>query len=501
MKLRKLISMREALADPAYFGALLGGDTWANWRVLLLAIVGEELTESEREAFRALTGRDNEPREPVSEFWAVIGRRGGKSRASGVLAAFLAGCCDWRGILAPGERGILPVLAINQMQAGQAFRFVKGVFEESPNLAALVENVTADTLSLVNGIDVRVQSASFRSIRGVTAISAICDEIAFWLNEGDASRNADKEIVAALRPALATTGGPLIAISSPYAKRGELYSAFRKSYGLDVDALVAHADSRTMNPSLPQRIVDRAYKDDPESASAEYGAQFRSDLEQFISRETVEGCVARGVAVRPPLTGVRYFAFVDPSGGSNDSMTLAIAHREEGRVLLDCMLEKRSPFHPDQTVGEFVGTLKQYRCLAVTGDRYAGEWPRERFQAYGIRYETAEKNRSELYLDMLPLLNSGKADLLDSQRLVSQLCGLERRTARSGKDSVDHAPGQHDDLANAVAGALTLCGSRLTSINISRETAQKIGASMDDLGRRARMGQLRPGGNRVPCFY
>ena len=59
---------------------------------------------------------------------------------------------------------------------------------------------------------------------------------------------------------------------------------------------------------------------------------------------------------------------------------------------------------------------------------------------------------------MLPMLNAGRCSLLDNQRLISQLCGLERRTARGGRDSIDHAPGGHDDIANAVAGALLLVG-------------------------------------------
>jgi len=84
-----------------------------------------------------------------------------------------------------------------------------------------------------------------------------------------------------------------------------------------------------MNPSLRQSVVDRAFEDDPESARAEYGAEFRSDIEQFVSRETVEACVTRGVTIRPPLSSVSYRAFVDPSGGSSDSMTLAVAHRED----------------------------------------------------------------------------------------------------------------------------------------------------------------------------
>jgi hypothetical protein len=53
-------------------------------------------------------------------------------------------------------------------------------------------------------------------------------------------------------------------------------------------------------------------------------------------------------------------------------------------------------------------------------------------------------------------LNSGRVELLDLPRLADQLTGLERRTARSGKDSIDHAPGTHDDIANAVAGSLLL---------------------------------------------
>ena len=124
MRLKKLITMREALESDGYFGRLLGGGSWAAWRVLLIAIVGEELTEDERAVFNSLTGREREPLEPVEEFWAVIGRRGGKTRSMAVLAAYIAGCVDHRDILAPGERGALPILAASTAQASQAFNFV-----------------------------------------------------------------------------------------------------------------------------------------------------------------------------------------------------------------------------------------------------------------------------------------------------------------------------------------------------------------------------------------
>ncbi len=51
-------------------------------------------------------------------------------------------------------------------------------------------------------------------------------------------------------------------------------------------------------------------------------------------------------------------------------------------------------------------------------------------------------------------MNSGNVELLDNRRLGGQLAGLERRVARGGKTSIDHAPGGRDDIANAAAGAL-----------------------------------------------
>jgi hypothetical protein len=141
-------------------------------------------------------------------------------------------------------------------------------------------------------------------------------------------------------------------------------------------------------------------------------------------------------------------------------MTIAIAHRDrDGRGVLDAVRERRPPFSPDDVVVEFSELLKGYGIRTVTGDRYGGQWPSERFRAHGIEYAPSEKSKSDIYRDLLPLLNSGKIELLDLPQLATQLVGLERRTARSGKDSIDHAPGAHDDVANSVSGALLLANT------------------------------------------
>jgi len=370
------------------------------------------------------------------------------------LAAYVAACVDHRHVLAPRERGVLPILAVSTAQAATAFNFLSGVFATAPNLKGLVERQTADTLTLASGVDIEVRPASYRTIRGVTSVAAICDEIAYW--RSDDSANPDREILNALRPGLATTGGPLVAISSPYAKRGELYSTFKRHFGQDGHRaiLVAKAPSRTMNPSLSAKVVDRAYEEDPDSAAAEYGAEFRSDIEQFISREAIEACVATGVKARSPLSGIRYAGFCDPSGGTTDAMAMAIAHQEGNVVVLDCLLERRPPFSPDSLCREFAATFQAYGVSKIFGDRYAGEWPREAFARYSIEYQPCSKTKSEIYAALLPLINSGRADLLDDKALIGQLVNLERRVGWGGRDSIDHGPGTHDDRINAAAGAL-----------------------------------------------
>jgi hypothetical protein len=205
---------------------------------------------------------------------------------------------------------------------------------------------------------------------------------------------------------------------------------------------------------VPPPFIASAYEDDPASASAEYGARFRTDVEGFVSPEVVQACVVRGRYELPPIDGKTYFGFCDPSGGSNDSMTLCISSREGNRVVIDVVREVVPPFSPESVVAEFAALLKRYRLSTIVSDRYAGQWTAEAFRRHGIQCDQAAKPKSDLYKDLLPVLNSGGVELLDHAKAIQQLCGLERRTARGGRDSIDHAPNAHDDLANVIAGAV-----------------------------------------------
>ena len=299
----------------------------------------------------------------------------------------------------------------------------------------------------------RLVRAIHRSTRGYTSIFVICDEVAFWPSDGP---HSDAEILRALGPTLATTGGPLICLSTPHARVGALYDAHQKYFGRDGDVLVWVAASAAMNPTLDARIIDRAYADDPESASAEYGAQFRSDLRSLFDPGVLDTCVTPGRPLElPPQAGIAYVAHVDTSGGREESFGLCIAHKETNNcVVVDLVREWTSPFKPPEVVADVAGLLKRYNCASVTGDKYGAQWVVSAFEQHAISYQANELNKSQLFIETLAIVNSRQCELPDHKRLLGQFAGLQRRVGSSGRDFVHHRDGQRDDLANAVAGAL-----------------------------------------------
>jgi hypothetical protein len=461
--MRPRISLRDALTDPHLLGHVLQGPSWLPWRVLLIAAMGEALTDEERPIFTQLTQRPHEPLQRVNELEAVIGRRGGKTTAMAALATYIAACCDHSDALARGENGVLLCVAQASHVAKKLLDFIEANLNDSEILRQLIKGRTQDSIELTNNISIEVRPASFRKLRGPTYVGIIADELAYWFTDSSYA-NPDVEVLAAARPGLLTTGGPLVMASSPYAKMGVLWDTFRKHYGPDgaPGVLVAKGGTRDFNATIPQAEIDRELERDRARNTAELLAEFRGDLESYIALEVVESCVGSYYEMAP-AAGTTYYAFTDPSGGSDDSFTLSISHRDGERVVIDCVREVKPPLSPEVVIDDFVSVVKSYHCHRVTGDRYGGEFPREQFRKRGISYDVSEKVKSDIYVDFLPLLNSGRVMLPRSEKLVRQLCSLERTTTRgSGKDTIDHPRdrGMHDDVANSVAGAAVLAARR-----------------------------------------
>jgi hypothetical protein len=449
------------MSDLQVFGtAFRDQRTWRAWEAFLAALFGLSMTPAQRQLFNECTGGRAPPQGGTNEAWLVCGRRSGKSFTLSLIAVYLACFRDWRPYLTAGERGTIMIIASDRKQARTIMSYIKGLLQSVDMLAATIEGETAESISLTNKVTIEIHTASFKTVRGYTIVAALLDEIAFWPTD-ELAADPDTEVINALKPAMATIpGAMLLCASSPYARKGALWSAYQKHYGKNSKVLVWQAATRVMNCTVPQAVVDDALSEDPSAASAEWLAIFRSDVEGYVTLEVVRACTSVGVHERPPERGVGYRGYVDMASGSgSDAACLAIAHRDNDRAVLDVLREVRPPFSAEQTVQDFAAVLRNYGLSRCTGDKYGAGLTVELFMRSGIRYVDAAKSTSDTYLDFLPALNSKLVDLLDSPRLAAQLVGLERRPGRA-RDSISHGRNGHDDLATATSGALCACLNR-----------------------------------------
>jgi hypothetical protein len=413
-------------------------------------LFGLPLDKKELELYRACTGRKKPPTSPLKELWCIIGRRGGKSFMAAIVAVYLALFHDYKQYLGPGEVGVVQIVAADRAQAQVILRYIKGILNSNSVFRQYILSELRESVELSNGIAIEVMSCSYRSIRGRTVVCSIFDEIAFWRVEG---ANPDKEILAATRPSMATIpNSKLMVISSPYARSGVLYETHRDYYGKDdPEILVWLAPTRVMNPTIPQKLIDRETEKDPTAARAEWYAEFREDIEEFLSLDAIEAvCVLDGALA--PSRDSSYLAFTDPSGGRADAFTLAIGHGSKEKLTVDLLKAWEPPFNPESVVNDIVEALRDYRINRIVGDRYGAAWVSSAFEKRGITYEPSEKNKSDLFLGLEGLINTRSVELPADKKLINELMALERRRGKSGKDIIQHPPRSKDDLANAIAG-------------------------------------------------
>jgi hypothetical protein len=111
----------------------------------------------------------------------------------------------------------------------------------------------------------------------------VLDETALFRDE--ASPQPDIEIYRACVPALLTTKGMMVGISTPFGQRGLLFERYRDYFGRDDDeVLVVKGSSTKLNPTLDQGWIDAELARDPEANKAEYSAEFRTALSAYIDR-------------------------------------------------------------------------------------------------------------------------------------------------------------------------------------------------------------------------
>lgn len=498
----RIPTVPEFIEDPEYLGLVYS----APQRALLKAIYGLELTAEERDIWGECTGRRTYTAgQAVSEATVIAGARSGKdSRIAAPLALYEALYGDYP--IARGEPTVIPLVAQDGEGSEIAFGYIREYALERPRLARYVDNDLARELWLTNvpsgkRVKVKCFACSAKSIRGWSIPAAVMDEVAYFRVEGGA--NADEKVQRAIR-----RGGinfprqRLVKISTPYLKGGVLWEDLQRYWGVDdADVLVWKAATERMNPAIAAARIERERRKDRAAARVEYDAEFADDVTTFLPIERLEAVVADGRHEVGPRESVRYLAAADPSGGGPDTFTLAIVHVEwrEGRPVMvqDVMRGWRAPrgakLELDLVVGEIAEVLRRYRLYRLVGDRYAGEWPVQKFRDKSVLYQQAERDKSAAYIEFEPWVSTGSIELLDHPELYHEASLLEKRLRPGGKKPViDHPKGARDDHANALALAVAELAATLhpvataTNVAVIEQERQDLARDLDLLSRLGR---------------
>jgi hypothetical protein len=433
----------QAINSPKAFRRFFPGDlsSWESWLSFLRVIYGLELAPGDLGLFRACTERVIPDENGYDVVYLISGRKSGKSTVCGLIAAFTAVFGNW------GDDFSILIVAPTIRQAKMVFRSARQMLGYFPGA---IKRETGEEIDLRNGGHVFIRTPSYKHIRGENVALAILDEFALFESEG--ALPAD-ELAVAIEPSL-LPGAKMIYSSTAFGKAGPLWDAYEKHWSLDDPELVWKSSTAQMNPTFSPAKIERAVRSDPARFKAEYLSEFRDDISRLFAdeREVTRHCTG---SESGPRERVNYCAFLDASSGGKDSMALAIAHEESGRVHLDLVRENRAPFNDaEKIIDEYADILKRYHINTVLGDKHAQAFVGHLFGKRNISVKFHSPSATDLYLSFAGHLRVGDLVLLKDPVLIDQLTHLRRKISPGGGERIDSPAHKLDDVANAVAGAV-----------------------------------------------
>jgi hypothetical protein len=413
--------------------------------------------------------------------WVTSGRAKKNYKSADLILAGL-----YKLLIPPSVQGNdAYVLANDEAQAGDDLSLAKKLVRANPDLESELE-ILEKQIRRRDGRGAMqiLPSRDVVGMHGKTAFFVGFDEIhgyrswdIFEALAMDPTRPDSLTWVTSYDSIYNSPGNPLFDLKQQ-AARGEDERMLFSWYSGDLCTDPAFADLEPelrANPSMASWAGGRKYLDQQKRRlpSAKY-RRLHLNLPgapsgAFFDQGVVLAAIVVGRKQLPPMSPEEnrslfasphshgYKAFVDMSGGSGDDAVLAIAHKQDGKCVLDLLVKQngKAPFNPMLAVRKFAAHLKAFGLASVYGDAFSGNTFVSAFEAEGIAYHSCARPKSDLYESLEPALNAGEVELLDIPELQEQLLTLIAKP--SGK--IDHEPNGHDDWANAAAGAVFLLRS------------------------------------------
>lgn len=245
---------------------------------------------------------------------ARVGRRGGKSSTLCRFAVAFALAFDARQI-PPGDIGIVAFISTTRDEANQRLRTIKAILDA---IGIAWRPIEGGVELCDRPIGFKVFSATIAGVSGFTAILIICDEVAKW-RDADTGANPATEVLASVRPTMATQPDARIILSSSPLGNDDAHA---KSFdaGETNFQIVAHAPTWIANPTVSEAET-RALEPDERVWLREYAAiPQTAKLAAFVAEH-----IARAFDVPDEVgsAGVRV-GIIDASSVRKDAFTFGI---------------------------------------------------------------------------------------------------------------------------------------------------------------------------------
>ncbi len=382
--------------------------------------------------------------------WLLLsGRRGGKSLLSDVIVAYESVIPDLSAYTRPGEDRYILLVSVREDSAKIHIRQVAKLLKHTRAIGKMITQVKEDRIMLNNGVVILSLPASARAARGYTASALVMDEAAFFVDTlGNSSAEA---IFTALAPTVATFGDQarITITTSVNTKAGIVYELYdRATQGELDDWHVTKCATRELNPKVGQKVIDNALRRDPESAQAEYFAEFREQTEAFLSSEAIERCVDRGLKRSEKGRGESYLMACDPAL-MKDRYGFGIAHLASGVVILDYINRLLPPVDANGAEDLLKSLAERFKPTGILCDN-ASTVQRLKGELKMVYTPFSRQQKLRIYGALKEAVNLGLLALPPDDDLLDELKALQ---IRGGVDISAPKAGRitHDDMADCLA--------------------------------------------------
>lgn len=474
-------------------------------------LIEEYKTEVELYEFMTDKVYDFEKVCKITDISLIVGRRGGKTLISSILAIYSTLKIDWKPLLGKHNTATILIASHTKDFSDEIIDVMRSLIEESPILSRLIDKSKKNTQSTINlkipfyneetkrirysRVRLRTNAASSKSSRGSACPVIILDEIAFFGSDINA-KETDEEIVRAIKPSMLqfSKQAMMIKLSSPNIKQGILYETYKKRAELPDDYLILKAPSWVFNNRLPKEEFEKEEKVDPENFNREFRANFTDSISTFIMPEAIDRAVQKGVKFIPPedkTVDITYHAAIDAAFKS-DRFTFSLVGAKEGRITQYLVHawegSKTKPIEAHEIAKFLSQVVKEFGLNKIFADQFAFQPLKEIFAKFNVVLEEmtfTNTYKKKIYYNLKNLIHSNTLDLLDHEMTQTELKQLQVEQSSTGTIKIGHPVGGHDDFADSLAVSCyeAMEGKAMTEFGIAGLENEESKVRVDATGR------------------